>query len=218
MTTVKSGKLLKLSNVPKFFLDLAERRNADDKGIFFHKYDKTAEIQRQAERFDQQRAKYGESLGRSSTLNKKLRGPKLAEKNRQALLAEAVFERVAGTQESGQTNGQHNTDVAIVRYNEYSMNENAIISCLNRSLEAKFIPESVNLTNTVHVVSKKGLTNLFRKQDIDEQWKAIESIQLTVKAALGCGYPIMVNFFAPVSDVGDSFTPIDYVLDSFGED
>jgi hypothetical protein len=44
MTTVKSGKLLKLSNVPKFFLDLAERRNADDKGIFFHKYDKTAEI------------------------------------------------------------------------------------------------------------------------------------------------------------------------------
>ena len=215
IVAVRSGRLLKLANVPKFFLDLAEKRKVDENGVFYYKNDKDEQSRRQAERFAQQRAQFGEMLGRSSTLDQKLGKPKQAERNRQANLAEAVFERIATTHDSDSRHGLYHTDVAIVRYNGERVHEDAIISCLNNSLEAAFCPESVNLANTVHVLSKKGLTNLFRKQDIDEQWKAIESIQLTVKAALGCGFPIIVNFFAPVVD---SSTPVDYVLDSFGAD
>jgi len=216
---VRSGRLLKLANVPKFFLELAERRKEDANGVFYYKHDKDEQVRRHAERFAQQRSLFGEMLGvgvcRSSTIYQKLGKPKRAERSRQAHLAEAVFERIAATHDADSRHGLYHTDVAIVRYNGDREHEAGIISCLNRSLEAAFCPESVNLANTVHVVSKKGLTNLFRKQDIDEQWKAIESIQLTVKAALGCGFPIIVNFFAPALD---SSSPVDYVLDSFGTD
>ena len=37
---VRSGRLLKLANVPKFFLELAERRREDTNGVFYYKNDK----------------------------------------------------------------------------------------------------------------------------------------------------------------------------------
>ena len=51
ITAVRSGRLLKLANVPKFFLELAEKRKEDKKGVFHYKYDKDEQFKRHAERF-----------------------------------------------------------------------------------------------------------------------------------------------------------------------
>ena len=57
-------------------------------------------------------------------------------------------------------------------------------------------------TDIVHVVNKMGLKFLFRRKEEDSHWKAIECIQSNVKSMIGCGYPIIVNFYAPITKEG----------------
>ena len=67
----------------------------------------------------------------------------------------------------------HYQDVAIIRYNN---------------------------DPTVHVVGVAGLCNLFDNRAQSEEWKKILSIQTNIRTKMGCGHPIIVNFYAPYTD------------------
>lgn len=69
----------------------------------------------------------------------------------------------------------------------------------------------------VMVVSDNGLMNAFQKRANDDFWKTINFVQTCVKAQIGCGTPIIVNFFAPINTKRVADT-IDYNFRQFGED
>ena len=85
--------------------------------------------------------------------------------------------------------------MAIIRYNKESQDD------------------TVN-EKTVHVVGVRGLWNLFDNRAQSEEWLKLKSIQSNIKTKMGCGLPIVVNFYA----TDDEHGAIVYDYESFGED
>ena len=51
------------------------------------------------------------------------------------------------------------------------------------------------------IVNVDGLTKLFEKKPIsDANWRCVNYIQTVVKAPVGVGKPIFVNFYAPIDE------------------
>lgn len=67
------------------------------------------------------------------------------------------------------------------------------------------------------MLSENGFMVTFGKRANDDFWKSVISVQTNVKAQIGCGTPIIVNFFAPVNK--DSLADeIKYDFRSLGDD
>jgi hypothetical protein len=67
------------------------------------------------------------------------------------------------------------------------------------------------------VINDLGLMALFLTRAHDEKWKTIQSVQTTVKNKMGCGLPVIVNFYATMNP-DDIHQPISYEYKSFGDD
>ena len=89
----------------------------------------------------------------------------------------------------------HYNDVAIIRYNQETSDD-----CIN--------------DQAVHVVGVRGLWNLFDNRAQSEEWLKVKSIQTNIKTKMGCGHPIIVNFYA----TADEQDAIIYDYKALGED
>lgn len=69
----------------------------------------------------------------------------------------------------------------------------------------------------VQVYSHGAFSQLFTARPGGEPWKSISSIQTCVKAQIGCGTPIVVQFFAPINSKNPE-EPIEYDYASIGDD
>ena len=52
---------------------------------------------------------------------------------------------------------------------------------------------------TVKVVSDTEFMNEFKRRANDDFWKTVDCIQTCIKAKTGIGFPIFINFYAPVN-------------------
>ena len=69
----------------------------------------------------------------------------------------------------------------------------------------------------VQVLSDSGFMYLFQKRLSDDIWKSIMCVQTNIKSQIGIGYPIHIDFYAPL-DITDPEKPIEYDFRSIGED
>jgi len=69
----------------------------------------------------------------------------------------------------------------------------------------------------VQVVADNGLMNVFQRRANDDFWKSVSCIQTNVKAQIGCGTPILVHFYAPISH-DKPLDQINYDFRKLGED
>lgn len=70
---------------------------------------------------------------------------------------------------------------------------------------------------TVQVLGDNGFMYLFQKRFSDEMWKSMMCIQTNVKSQIGLGYPIHIDFYAPV-DINDPEKQIFYNYRDVGDD
>ena len=69
----------------------------------------------------------------------------------------------------------------------------------------------------VQVVSDSGLMQVFHKRASDDFWKSVNCIQTNIRAKIGCGFPIIVKFYSPVSH-SDPSSEIHFDFQQFGDD
>ena len=93
-------------------------------------------------------------------------------------------------------------DVALIRY-------------LNPQTTDDITKSSEYQPTSVHVVNDVGFMNTMKLRANHGFWYSLECIQTNVKAQIGCGTPIIVDFFAPIDEIEDN---INYDFRSLGED
>jgi len=93
-------------------------------------------------------------------------------------------------------------DVAIVRFCQMDADE-----------------KTLDLTKSAatQVLGENGFMYLFQKKFSEKIWQNMLCIQSNVKSMLGCGFPIHVNFYAPIN-LSHPEAPITYNFRDLGED
>ena len=67
------------------------------------------------------------------------------------------------------------------------------------------------------VLGENGFMYLFQKKFSEKIWRNMHCIQSNVKSMIGCGYPIHVNFYAPIN-LSTPEAPIVYNYRDLGDD
>jgi hypothetical protein len=55
-----------------------------------------------------------------------------------------------------------------------------------------------NKENILRIVTDHGFMNIFQKRAAHEYWMTVIYIQTNVRSRIGCGTPIVVEFYAPM--------------------
>lgn len=87
----------------------------------------------------------------------------------------------------------------------------------NEKPEQAFNVDEASISDAVQVVTDKGLSEILAIRANDNFWKTVNCIQTNVKAPIGCGTPIIVNFYAPVNP-DDITATMNYDFRQFGND
>lgn len=93
-------------------------------------------------------------------------------------------------------------DIAIVRFGQMGENDQSIDS---------------TKPATTQVLGENGFMYLFQKKFSEKIWKNMLCIQSNIKSMIGCGFPIHVNFYAPIN-LSAPEAPIVYNYRDLGED
>ena len=87
----------------------------------------------------------------------------------------------------------------------------------NRANRNKNILRKYGHGKAVEVVDQGAMGALFERTKSDKIWSRIDCVQTNIRAQLGCGTPIIVEFFAPLDERSPE-KPIKYDFRALGED